>query len=172
MHIDKVDSRVTTWYLKIGIYYSKDQTNQYIRFLQVFLDKSHHLQSHLLYFLRHLYLKMGKQTPYDQHFCFSFLFCSLAQLCLTLETPQTLAHQAPLLHGIFPGKNTGGLPFTSPRDLPDPGVKLASPASPALQVDSLLLSHQGSGQIIIQSVPDKHKISTSWESRSKKNVMI
>ena len=33
------------------------------------------------------------------------------------------------------------LPFPSPGDLPDPGIK---PASPALQADSLLLSHQGS----------------------------
>ena len=37
----------------------------------------------------------------------------------------------------FPGKNTGvGCHFFSPGDLPDPGIK---PASPALQVDSLLL---------------------------------
>lgn len=62
---------VPTWYLKIGLYYFNDQTNQYICFLQVFLDKSPHLQRHLLYFLRHLYLKMGKQTPYDHHFYFS-----------------------------------------------------------------------------------------------------
>ena len=34
-----------------------------------------------------------------------------------------------------------GLPFPSPRDLPDPGTK---PASPALQADYLPLSHQGS----------------------------
>ena len=34
-----------------------------------------------------------------------------------------------------------GLPFPSPGDLPDLGIK---PASPALQADSLLLSHQGS----------------------------
>ena len=33
------------------------------------------------------------------------------------------------------------LPVSSPGDLPDPGIK---PLSPALQVDSLLLSHQGS----------------------------
>ena len=36
-----------------------------------------------------------------------------------------------------------GLPFPSPGDLPDPGIKPASPVSPSLQVDSLLLSHQG-----------------------------
>ena len=34
-----------------------------------------------------------------------------------------------------------GLPLPSPGDLPDPGVE---PASPALQADSLLLSHLGS----------------------------
>ena len=34
-----------------------------------------------------------------------------------------------------------GLPFPSPVNLPDPGIK---PASPTLQADSLMLSHQGS----------------------------
>ena len=34
-----------------------------------------------------------------------------------------------------------GLPFSSPGNLPNPGIK---PVSPALQVDSLPLSHQGS----------------------------
>ena len=34
----------------------------------------------------------------------------------------------------FPGKNTGRLPFPSPGDLPDSGIKLGSPA---LQADSL-----------------------------------
>ena len=33
------------------------------------------------------------------------------------------------------------LPCSSPEDLPDPGIKPASPAAPALQADSLLLSH-------------------------------
>ena len=28
---------------------------------------------------------------------------------------------------VFPGKNTGGLPFPIPGDLPDPGIELASP---------------------------------------------
>ena len=34
---------------------------------------------------------------------------------------------------------SGLLPFPSPEDLPDPGIE---PTSPALQADSLLLSHQ------------------------------
>ena len=36
-----------------------------------------------------------------------------------------------------------GLPFPSPGDLPNPGIK---PTSPALQADSLPLSHLGSPQ--------------------------
>ena len=37
-----------------------------------------------------------------------------------------------------------GLPFPPPGDLCDPGIEPASPAAPAMQVDSLLLSHLGS----------------------------
>ena len=38
-----------------------------------------------------------------------------------------------------------GLPFPSPGELPNPGIKLTAPAtSPALQAGSLPLSHQGS----------------------------
>ena len=44
-----------------------------------------------------------------------------------------------------PGKNTGvGLLLPPPGDLLDSGIKPASPAAPSLQVDSLLLNHQGS----------------------------
>ena len=45
----------------------------------------------------------------------------------------------------FPKKNTrvSGLPFPFPGDLPDSGVKPTSPVSPALQADSLPLSHEG-----------------------------
>ena len=42
-----------------------------------------------------------------------------------------------------------GLPFPPPGDLPDPGIKPAFPVAPALQVDSLPLSHQGSPHICI-----------------------
>ena len=36
-----------------------------------------------------------------------------------------------------------GLPYSPPRDLPNPGIEPTSPASPALQVGSLLLRHWG-----------------------------
>ena len=41
----------------------------------------------------------------------------------------------------FPGKNTEWVAWR--RGLPDPGTETGSPASAALQADSLLLSHQG-----------------------------
>ena len=59
----------------------------------------------------------------------------------------TVAHQALLCLGFPRQEWLSGLSFPSPGDLPDPGIKPTSPASiasPTLQADSLLLSHQGS----------------------------
>jgi len=39
-----------------------------------------------------------------------------------------------------------GLPYIFPGDLPNPGIE---PASPALQEDSLSLSHQGSPKEVV-----------------------
>ena len=44
----------------------------------------------------------------------------------------TIAHQAPLSMGFPRQKDGSGLPFPSPGDLPDPGIKPASLATPAL----------------------------------------
>ena len=44
----------------------------------------------------------------------------------------TVAHQAPLSMGFSRQVYWSGLPFPPPRDLPRPGVKHASPGSPAL----------------------------------------
>ena len=50
-------------------------------------------------------------------------------------TPWTVAHQAQTLSMGFPRQeHWSGLPFPSPRDLPDPGME---PMSPAMQADSL-----------------------------------
>ena len=58
--------------------------------------------------------------------------------------PWTVARQAPLSMGFSRKEYWSGLPFPSPRDLPNPGIKPTFPVSPALQADSLLLSHQES----------------------------
>ena len=49
-------------------------------------------------------------------------------------TPWTVGHQAPLSMGFSRQEYWSGLPFPSPGDLPDPGIK---PRSPALQADAL-----------------------------------
>ena len=43
-------------------------------------------------------------------------------------TPWTIAYQAPLSMGFARQEYWSGLPFPSPGDLPDPGIKPASPA--------------------------------------------
>ena len=55
-------------------------------------------------------------------------------------TPWTVARQAPLSMGFFRQEYWSGLPFPSPEDLPDSGIK---PRSPALQADSLPFELQG-----------------------------
>jgi len=49
-------------------------------------------------------------------------------------TPWAVAHQASLSMGFSRQGYRSGLPFPSPGDLPDPGIK---PGYPALQADSL-----------------------------------
>ena len=50
--------------------------------------------------------------------------------------PWAIARQAPLSMGSSRPEYWSGLPFSSPRDLSDPGIKPESPASPVLQMDS------------------------------------
>ena len=55
--------------------------------------------------------------------------------CVRLfASPWTVAHQAPPPMGFSRQEYWSGLPFPSPGDLPDPGIK---PRSPALQADAL-----------------------------------
>ena len=60
--------------------------------------------------------------------------CLVAQLCLTLCNSVDCSPQAPLSMGFYRQEYWSGLPFPSPGDLPDPGLK---PGPPALQADSL-----------------------------------
>ena len=58
----------------------------------------------------------------------------VAQSCPTLETPGTVAHQAPLPMEFSRQEYWNGLPCPPLGDLPNPGTE---PGSPELQVDSL-----------------------------------
>ena len=62
---------------------------------------------------------------------------SRVRLCVTLWTA---AHQAPQSLGFSRQEFWSGLPFPSPRDLPDPEIK---PRSPALQADASLSEPPG-----------------------------
>ena len=64
--------------------------------------------------------------------------------CIQLfVTPWTTA-QGPLSMVFSKEEYWSGLPFPSAGDLSDPGIETAPPEAPALQGDSLLLSHQES----------------------------
>ena len=56
-------------------------------------------------------------------------------------TQWTIAHQTPLPKGFSRQEYWSALPFPPPGDLPDSGMEPVSLASPALQADSLRLSH-------------------------------
>jgi len=58
-------------------------------------------------------------------------------------TPWIVAHQASLSMEFSSQEYWSGLPFSPPEYLPNPAMELMSPESPALQADSLPLSHQG-----------------------------
>ena len=54
------------------------------------------------------------------------------QLCPSLVTSWTVAHQAPSSMGFSRQEYWGGLPCPPPEDLPDPGIEPPSLMSPAL----------------------------------------
>ena len=63
--------------------------------------------------------------------------CQLLSRVWLLATLWTVACQAPLSMGFSRQEYWSRLPFPPPEDIPDSGIKPASPVSPALQVDSL-----------------------------------
>ena len=81
------------------------------------------------------------------HVCVLNLF-SCVRLFVILWT---VACQVPLTMGFSRQEYWSGLPCPPPGDLPDPGVK---PSSPALQVDSLPLSHRESPQNTVTDIQD------------------
>ena len=77
--------------------------------------------------------------------------CAVAkslQSCLTLcATIWPVACQATLSMGFSRQEYWNGLPFPSPKDLPDPGTE---PGSPALQADSLSSEPPGKPNFILE----------------------
>ena len=63
--------------------------------------------------------------------------CPVGSVMFNSATSWTVALQAPVSMGFSRQEHWSGLPCSPPRDLLDPGIKPASPTTPALQVDSL-----------------------------------
>ena len=75
----------------------------------------------------------GQKQP-KHHKTFKKCVCMLSSFsCVRLcAHPRTVAHQAPLSMGFSRQEYWSGLPFSSPRELPNPGIEPMSPMSPAL----------------------------------------
>ena len=72
----------------------------------------------------------------------------------TLCNPMDCSRPGSSVHGILQARMWGELPCFPPGDLPDSGIK---PASPALQTDSLLLSYQGSLEKLLDIINHEHE---------------
>ena len=82
-----------------------------------------------------------------------------------------VAHQPPLSMGFPRQEYWNGLLFPSPGDLPDPGIK---PTSPALQADSLPLSHQGNPfwYLSVQLLSRVRLLSAPWTAAHQASMSI
>ena len=70
----------------------------------------------------------------------------VAQSCLTLWTPWTVARQSPMSMEFSRQEYSNGIPLLSPRDLLDPSIE---PGPPTLPVDSLLSEPAGKKPLLI-----------------------
>ena len=89
-----------------------------------------------------------------KHFCKS-CFGLVTKSCLTLVTPWTVAHQAPLSMGFPRQEYWSGLPFPSSEDLSNPGIE---PKSPALQADYLPTEPPGKSICLLKCCQPPFKI--------------
>ena len=78
--------------------------------------------------------------PFSSHIC-THIYTNICEKVKKLlsrvrlfATPWTIAYKAPLSMGFSRQEYWSGLPFPSPEDLADPGVK---PGSSALEADTL-----------------------------------
>ena len=79
----------------------------------------------------------------------------VAKSCLSLVTPWTVAHQAPLPIEFPRQEYWSGLLFPPPGDLPDPGIE---PMSSALQLVSCI-----AGRFFTTEPPGKPQMRVQWE---------
>ena len=78
--------------------------------------------------------------------------CGVRQSCLFVN-PWTIAHQVPLALGFSWQKYWRGMPFPAQGDFPDPGIELASLASPTLAAELFTISTSWEAHIGLQHHP-------------------
>ena len=88
-----------------------------------------------------------------------YVILSLSHVHLFANT-WIVAHQTPLSMGFSRQEYWSGLPFPSPADLPNPGIK---PRSPHCRQTLYCLSHQGNTEQIVLYMLNKHFLSF-WDS--------
>ena len=92
--------------------------------------------------------------------CFGHLGALVTKsLCLTLVTPWTAAHQAPLSTVFAKQQYWCGLPFPSSRDLPDPRIRVSCIARQILY----RLSHQGCFGHLTWAFEEEADAHGSWD---------
>ena len=87
------------------------------------------------------------QREIDFRNCKASCVCESLSHVQLFATPRTVAHQASLSMGFSRQEYWSGLPFPSPKDLPNPGIE---PWSPASQGDSLPFELQRSPEKVLQ----------------------
>ena len=87
----------------------------------------------------------------------NLLACQVDSVYMTLCNPMDCSTPGFSVYGILQARI---LEWVTPGDLPDSGIEPVSPAMPALQVDSSLLSHWRSPEILFSSVQFNHSNST------------
>ena len=83
-------------------------------------------------------------------------------------TPQTVAYQAPQSMELSRQEYWSGLPFPSPGDLPNPGIK---PRSPTLQADTLPSEPQGKPICRVHQEKCLARGNTSWKQDCNATLM-
>ena len=109
----------------------------YLYFFPIFYSTTHCLPTTPQLLSESIQASAHSHTP-GVHALYHFLalteISKVAQLCLTLCDSMDCSLPSSSVHGIFQAEYWSGLPFPSPRDLPNPGIK---PGSPALQADAV-----------------------------------
>ena len=110
--------------------------------------------------------------------CNIVLFSSLLRISLMLShvqlfvTSWTVAHQARLSMGFSKQKYWSGLSFPSPRDLPEPGIKLMSLASPTFAGRFFTTEPPGITHhfVVVQSLSHVWLIVTPWNAACQSSL--